>query len=71
MREIDSHLEDIIEILCRIQEEEITKVLEQAYEIRLRQTELSCDEESDDDEDQGSNSGSDNSFFETDSDLED
>lgn len=74
MKEIDYCLEEIIEILCKIQEEEVKNVLEKAHEIRLRQNELSCDEESSDEENQGSTAGSDsddNSFFETDSDLED
>ena len=72
MKEIDYCIEEIIDILCKIQEEELKSVLEQSYEVRLRQCELSCDEESEEEEDQGSDSGSDNnSFFETDSDLED
>ena len=73
IKEIDYCLEEIIEILCKIQEEEVKNVLEKAHEIRLRQNELSCDEESEE-ENQGSDCGSDtddNSFFETDSDLED
>lgn len=66
-REIDNLTERIIDLLCEIQEEEIKKVLEIVYEVRLRQNDLSCDEDSDD-EDQTEGSGSDtddNSFFET------
>lgn len=70
MKEIDFCLEEIIEILCKIQKEEVKNVLEKAHEIRLKQNELSCDEESEE-ENQGSDCGSsdDNSFFETDSDI--
>mgnify|MGYP003135557167 CR=1 FL=1 len=73
-KEIDDFTEEIIEILCRIQEEEVKNVLEKAFEIRSKQNYLDCDEDSDSDSDQGSDCGSDtddNSFFETDSDLED
>ena len=75
-REIDLFTEDIIDILCQIQEEEVKNVLEKAHEIRFKQSCLSCDEDSEDsenEEDHNNGSGTesdsdDNSFFETDSD---
>jgi len=72
-REIDYLTEDIIEILCKIQEEEVKNVLEKVHEIRFRQNELSCDEDSEEENEENHNNGSgsdsdDNSFFETDSD---
>jgi hypothetical protein len=75
-REIDLLTEDIIDILCQIQEEEIKNVLEKAHEIRFKQSCLSCDEDSEDsEEDHNNGSGTesdsdDNSFFETDSDSD-
>jgi len=74
-REIFILIQDITEILCQIQEEEVRDVLERSLEYRLKQNNLECDEEedhgSDKNSDSGSDAGSDNSFFETDSDIED
>ena len=72
-RELFVLIQDITEILCKIQEEELRDVLERSLEYRLKQNNLECDEEedhgSDKNSDSGSDSGSDNSFFETDSDI--
>lgn len=70
--EIIEITEKMIDLICLVQEEEVRNVLERVHEIRLKQNDLSCDEDSEDEENYGNiGSGSesdDNSFFETDSD---